>query len=60
MVPLHCILIRDMGMPLAEILDLEGLAADCAVDGRWSFMFVAPPLHITHAVGSPVSPIAIK
>ena len=60
MVPLHCILIRDMGMPLAEILDLEGLAADCAADGRWSFMFVAPPLHITHAVGSPVSPIAIK
>ncbi|WP_319450524.1 MULTISPECIES: cyclase family protein [unclassified Mycobacterium] len=60
MVPLHCILIRDMGMPLAEILDLDALADDCAADGRWSFMFVAPPLHITHAVGSPVSPIAIK
>lgn len=60
MVPLHCILIRDMGMPLAEILDLEALADDCAADGRWSFMFVAPPLHITNAVGSPVSPIAIK
>ena len=47
MVPLHCILIRDMGMPLAEILDLEALADDCAHDGQWSFMFVAPPLHIT-------------
>lgn len=60
MVPLHCVLIRDMGMPLAEILDLEALAADCVADGRWSFLFVAPPLHITHAVGSPVSPIAVK
>lgn len=60
MVPLHCILIRDMGMPLAEILDLEALAADCVSDGRWTFMFVAPPLHITHAVGSPVTPLAIK
>ena len=59
-VPLHCVLIRDMGMPLAEILDLEELAADCAGDGRWSFMLVAPPLRITHAVGSPVTPIAIK
>lgn len=60
MVPLHCVLIRDMGMPLAEILDLEALALDCVDDGRWSFLFVAPPLHVTNAVGSPVSPIAIK
>jgi kynurenine formamidase len=60
MVPLHCVLIRDMGMPLAEILDLEALALDCADDGRWSFLFVAPPLHVTNAVGSPVTPIAVK
>jgi kynurenine formamidase len=60
MLPLHCILIRDMGMPLAEILDLEALAEDCAADGKWSFLFVAPPLHISNAVGSPVTPIAIK
>ena len=58
--PLHCVLIRDMGMPLAEILDLDALAAACAADGVWSFLFVAPPLHISHAVGSPVTPIAIK
>ncbi|HKP40321.1 cyclase family protein [Mycobacterium sp.] len=60
MLALHCILIRDMGMPLAEILDLEALANDCAADGRWSFLFVAPPLHISNAVGSPTTPIAIK
>ncbi|WP_319436830.1 cyclase family protein [Mycobacterium sp. RTGN5] len=58
--PLHCVLIRDMGMPLAEILDLEALAEDCVADGRWSFLFVAPPLHISNAVGSPTTPIAIK
>lgn len=60
MLPLHCVLIRDMGMPLAEILDLDVLSADCADDGVWSFLFVAPPLHISNAVGSPVTPIAIK
>lgn len=60
MLPLHCILIRDMGMPLAEILDLEALAADCADDGQWSFLFVAPPLHISNAVGSPTTPVAVK
>ena len=59
-VPLHCVLIRDMGMPLAEILDLEALSAACAHDGRWSFLLAAPPLHISNAVGSPTTPIAIR
>lgn len=59
-VPLHCVLIRDMGMPLAEILDLEALATACAEDGHWSFLLAAPPLHISNAVGSPTTPIAIK
>ena len=31
-------------MPLAEILDLDALSAECAADGVWSFLFVAPPL----------------
>ena len=43
-----------------EIFDLEGLAADCAQDGVYEFMFVAPPLAITGAVGSPINPQAIK
>jgi kynurenine formamidase len=58
--PLHAVLIRDMGMPLGEIFDLEALALDCAEDGQYSFLFCAPPLRITGAVGSPVSPIAMK
>jgi kynurenine formamidase len=57
---IHCVLIRDMGMSLGEILDLEELAADCAADGVWEFFFCAPPLKVTNAVGSPINPLAIK
>jgi kynurenine formamidase len=58
--PLHMILIVHAGMLVGEIFDLEGIAADCAKDGVYEFMFVAPPLPITGAVGSPVNPQAIK
>jgi len=60
LLPLHILLIRDMGMTLGEMFDLEELAEDCAEDGRFEFFFTAPPLKITGAVGSPISPIAIK
>jgi len=56
----HMILIRDMGMTLGEILDLEALADDCAADGRYEFFFCAPPLKVTGGVGSPINPLAIK
>jgi hypothetical protein len=49
-----------MGMLVGEIFDLEGLADDCAADGVYEFLFVAPPLPITGAVGSPINPQAIK
>jgi kynurenine formamidase len=58
--PLHIILIVFMGLMVGEIFDLEALAQDCASDGRYEFLFVAPPLPITGAVGSPVNPLAIK
>jgi kynurenine formamidase len=58
--PLHCILIRDMGMMLGEIFDLEELAADCARDRVWEFLLSAPPLRVVGGVGSPVSPLAMK
>jgi kynurenine formamidase len=60
MLPLHCILIRDMGMILGEIFDLEALADDCASDGVWEFFLSAPPLRVVGGVGSPVSPVAVK
>jgi kynurenine formamidase len=56
----HCVLIRDMGMTLGEILDLEELSADCAADGVYEFFFCAPPLKVSRGVGSPINPLAIK
>ena len=58
--PLHRILIANAGITMGEIFDLEDLADDCAQDGVYEFMFVAPPIPFTGAVGSPVNPIAIK
>jgi|SoiMethySBSTD1v2_1073268.scaffolds.fasta_scaffold73034_4 kynurenine formamidase len=58
--PLHIILIVHMGLLVGEIFDLEALAADCATDRRYEFLFAAPPLPITGGVGSPVNPLAIK
>ncbi len=58
--PLHVILIVHAGVLVGEIFDLEGLSEDCANDGVYEFMFVAPPLPITGAVGSPINPQAIK
>ncbi|SNR89277.1 cyclase family protein [Actinomadura mexicana] len=58
--PVHCVLLRDVGIPLGEIFDLEALGEDCADDGVYEFLFVAPPLKVTGAVGSPVNPLALK
>lgn len=58
--PMHMLCLRDMGMPLGEMFDLEALAADCAADGQSTFLFSAPPLGVTGAAGSPVNPIALK
>ena len=60
LLPVHMVLIRDMGMTLGEILDLEELADDCAEDGVYEFFLTAPPIKFTNAVGSPINPLAIK
>jgi len=58
--PWHWISIPIMGLTVGEIFDLAELSKDCAEDKRYEFMFVAPALPITGAVGSPVNPLAIK
>jgi kynurenine formamidase len=60
LLPVHMVLIRDMGMTLGEILDLDELATDCESDGVWEFLLTAPPIKFTAAVGSPINPLAIK
>jgi len=56
----HMLAIRDMGMSLGEIWDLEALAEDCANDRVYEFLLAAPPLLVPGGVGSPINPIAIK
>lgn len=58
--PLHQVVLPNMGLHIGEIFDLEALAEDCQQDGVFEFFFVAPPLPITGAVGSPINPYAIK
>jgi kynurenine formamidase len=58
--PLHVILLTAAGVYLGEMWDLEALAEDCAADGVYEFFLSAPPMAVTGAVGSPVTPIAIK
>jgi kynurenine formamidase len=58
--PLHQVFIPNMGMTIGEIFFLDDLADDCAHDGVYEFLFIAPPLPITGAVGSPINPLAIK
>jgi kynurenine formamidase len=58
--PLHQVMIPNIGLLVGEIFDLEKIAEDCAADKVYEFMFVAPPLPITGAVGSPINPQAIK
>jgi kynurenine formamidase len=54
-VPVHRALLRDYGIHLIELLDLEELAAA----GVAEFLFVAAPLRIKRGAGSPLNPLAI-
>jgi kynurenine formamidase len=58
--PLHIVALTYMGLAIGEIFELDALADDCASDGVYEFFFVASPLPLTGAVGSPVSALAIK
>jgi len=58
--PWHWVVIPMIGISMGEIFYLKDLADDCAEDQVYEFMFSAPPLPITGAVGSPINPQAIK
>ena len=57
---LHVGALRDLGLLLGELFDLDELAADCAADGVYECFLVAAPLPVVNGVGSPLNPIAIK
>lgn len=58
--PLHIIMLVNAGIILGEMWDMDSLAEDCAGDGVYEFLLVAPPLTFTGSVGSPVNPQVIK
>lgn len=58
--PWHQICIPIVGLTHGENFVLDALADDCASDGRYEFLFVAPPINITNGGGTPLNPQAIK
>ena len=58
--PLHCALMRNLGVLFTEIIDLDGLAEDSAKDKQYTFLYVAAPLKVVRGTGAPVNPVAIK
>ena len=58
--PVHLLDLVELGLLQGQNFDLEDLAADCADDGRYTFLLEASPIPFTGAVGAPVNPVAIK
>ena len=58
--PLHVGALTKLGLFLGEGWNLGELAAACAADGVYEFMFVSVPLNIPGAYGSPSNAVAIR
>jgi kynurenine formamidase len=56
----HRRIIAMLGMPIGELWDLDDIAADCALDGRYDFLLVSAPLYVPGGVGSPINAYAVK
>lgn len=57
--PFHQAALVAMGMPLLDNLDLDALARTAETLTRWTFLFVAAPLPLKDATGSPLNPLAV-
>ncbi len=58
--PLHNALMRNLGVTFTEIAQLDPLAADCANDKQYAFLYAAAPLKVVGGTGAPVNPIVVK
>ena len=56
----HFSLLPMLGLPIGELWDLDGLAADCAADGRYTCLLTSAPLNLERGVGTPPNAMAIK
>lgn len=59
-IPLHCALMRNLGVAFNELCNFEALAKDSHEDGQWDFLYAAAPLKVADAAGAPVNVLAIK
>jgi kynurenine formamidase len=57
---MHYSLLPLLGLPIGELFDLDGLAADCAIDGRYACLFTSAPLNLEAGVASPPNALAVK
>ena len=60
MMVVHMIHLRDMGQLQGQNFDFEGLAAECAADGVYEFLFTALPEPFTGGCSAPVAPVATR
>ena len=56
--PVHGVL-HNFGVALLDNAELEPLAAACAEEGRYEFMFMLLPLKVARGTGSPANPVAM-
>lgn len=57
---LHSRLIALLGILIGELWQLDELAIDCAMDGRYSGLLVSAPLMLPRGAGSPANAYMIK
>jgi len=57
--PVHTLCLTYYGIHLLHNMDLESLSAACAVQQRFSFLFMVTALHMERATGSLTSPVAV-
>jgi hypothetical protein len=60
MMVVHMIHLRDMGQLQGQNFDFEALAAACAADGTYEFLFTAAPEPFTGGCSAPVAPVATR
>lgn len=58
--PLHPVLLRNLGVIICEMNQLGDLAADCSDDGQYNFLYAGAPLHVSGGSGGPTNPVVIK
>jgi kynurenine formamidase len=58
--PVHVLHLVEMGLTQGQNWVLDPLAAECATDGRYTFLLDATALPLTGGLGSPLQPVALR